>query len=355
MIGLSVRSGQSATERAFRLPRLSIPVGVGLLIGAFFVAISLGSSNITLAAIAAELLDALPGVSVDSGMTDSERSILWQWRMPRAVLGALVGSSLAIGGATYQGVFRNPLADPYLLGVAAGAGLGATLAIVSGVDQGWGPIHPVPIAAFVGGLLAVGVSAGVGFGVSRSAGSLLLAGVAVASFLTAIQTYVIQRNTDVLTEVYTWILGRLGTFGWGDVTMLAPYVLVCTVVILLLRRQLDVMQLGDDEAVALGVPVVRVRVVLVLAASLLAAAAVAVSGLIAFVGIIVPHMVRLLVGPSYRIVLPLSAIGGAAFLMLADAGARNLMTGAELPIGVVTAFFGAPFFAFVMWTRRGSF
>ncbi len=355
MIGLPVRSAQRATERAFRMSPLAIPVAVGLLVGAFFVAISLGSSDITFSAIAAELLDALPGVSLDSGMTESQRSILWQWRMPRAVLGGLVGSSLAIGGATYQGVFRNPLADPYLLGVAAGAGLGATLAIVSGADQGWGPIHPVPIAAFVGGLLAVGVSAGVGFGVSRSAGSLLLAGVAVASFLTAVQTYVMQRNTDVLTEVYTWILGRLGTFGWGDVAMLAPYVVVCTAVILSLRRQLDVMQLGDDEAVALGVPVVRVRIVLVLAASLLAAAAVAVSGLIAFVGIIVPHVVRLLVGSNYRTVLPLSAIGGATFLMLADAGARNLMTGAELPIGVVTAFFGAPFFAFVMWSRRGSF
>ncbi len=355
MIGLSARSVETSTERAFRLPALALPIGTGLLIGAMLLAISFGSSDIAFSAILRDLLDALPLIEVDSGLTESQRSILWQWRMPRAVLGALVGASLALGGATYQGVFRNPLADPYLLGVAAGAGLGATVAIVSGADQGWGPIHPVPIAAFIGGLLAIAASAGIGFGVSRSPGSLLLAGVAVASFLTAVQTYVIQRNTDILVEVYTWILGRLGTFGWGEVTIVAPYVVLCSAVILSLRRQLDVMQLGDDEAVALGVPVVKVRVALVVAASLLAAAAVAVSGLIAFVGIIVPHFVRLTVGSNYRTVLPLSAIGGATFLVLADMGARNITSGAELPIGVVTAFFGAPFFAFVMWSRRGSF
>lgn len=355
MIGLSARSVVTPAERAFRLPPLSIPIGVGLLLAALLVAISFGSSNIAFTAIVAELADAVPGVSVESGLTDSQQSILWQWRLPRAVLGALVGSSLALGGATYQGVFRNPLADPFLLGVAAGAGLGATLAIIAGADQGWGPLHPVPLAAFVGGLIAIGASAGIGFGVSRSPASLLLAGVAVASFLTAVQTFLIQRNTDILVEVYTWILGRLGTFGWGEVLLLAPYVVLCSGVILALRRQLDVMQLGDDEALALGVPVIRIRVLLILAASLLAAAAVAVSGLIAFVGIIVPHFVRLMVGSNYRTVLPMSALGGAVFLVLADVGARNLSSGAELPIGVVTAFFGAPFFAFVMWSRRGSF
>jgi iron complex transport system permease protein len=344
-----------AAERAFRLPAGTLIVSLAVLAGSVLLAISVGSSGVGFRAVLDELVDALPGVAVDSGLTRAERSILWQWRLPRAVLGALVGSALALAGATYQGVFRNPLADPYLLGVAAGAGLGATLAIVSGADSGWGPVHPVPIAAFAGGLIAVTLSGAIGFGASRSAASLLLAGVAVASFLTAVQTYVMQRNTDVLAEIYTWILGRLGTFGWGEVGLLGPYVLVCTAVIVALRRPLDAMQLGDDEAAALGVPVVRVRLLLIVAASLLAAAAVAVSGLIAFVGIIVPHVVRLRFGSNYRTVLPLSAIGGAAFLVLADVGARNLTAGAELPIGVVTAFFGAPFFAFVMWRRRGSY
>ncbi len=352
--GVPARSVERSVERAFRLPRRSLVGSVALLAAAMLLAVSIGSSDIGFLAIVRELLDGLPGVSLDSGLTSAERSILWQWRLPRAVLGALVGSALALGGATYQGVFRNPLADPYLLGVAAGAGLGATLAIVAGADSGWGPLHPVPLAAFLGGLAAIGASSVIGFGASRSAASLLLAGVAVASFLTALQTYVLQRNTDILVEVYTWIFGRLGTFGWGEVGLLAPYVVVCSAVILSQRRQLDVLQLGDEEATALGVPVVRVRIILVAVGSLLAAAAVAVSGLIAFVGIIVPHFVRLTFGSNYRTVLPLSATGGAIFMVLADVGARNLTSGAELPIGVVTAFFGAPFFAFVMWTRRGS-
>ncbi len=361
MIGVTVSPSspaealQASTAGAFRLPRPALPIGVGLLLGALLLGISFGSSDIAFRAILAELANAVPGLSVESGLTDTERTILWQWRAPRAVLGALVGASLSLGGATYQGVFRNPLADPYLLGVAAGAGLGATVAIVSGVDYGWGPLHSVPLAAFVGGLVAIAASAGVGFGVSKGPAALLLAAVAVASFLTALQTYVMQRNTDILAEVYTWILGRLGTFGWTEVALLGPYFLICGTIILALRRQLDVLQLGDDEAMALGVPVFRVRLILTVTASLLAAAAVAVSGLIAFVGIIVPHLVRLLLGSNYRTVLPMSALGGATFLVLADIGARNITSGAELPIGVVTAFFGAPFFAFVMWNRRGTF
>lgn len=344
----------ASTRRAFRLPVLALPIAAGLLLATLVLAVTVGSSDIAVGAVLTELVSALPGVDLDSGLSEVERTILWQWRMPRAVLGALVGAALSLGGATYQGVFRNPLADPYLLGVAAGAGLGATLAIVSGADIGWGPFHAVPVAAYVGALLAITISAVVGTGTSRSAAALLLAGIAVSAFLTAGQTYVMQRNTDILVEVYTWVLGRLGTFGWAEVLTVGPYVAVCSVIILSLRRQLDVLQLGDEEAAALGVPVMRVRLILLATASLMTAAAVAVSGLIGFVGIVVPHLVRLLVGGSYRAILPLSAVGGAVFLVLADVGARNATSGAELPIGVVTALLGAPFFVVVMWTRRGS-
>ncbi|MDH3293213.1 MAG: iron ABC transporter permease [Acidimicrobiia bacterium] len=333
---------------------VALAVSLVVLVLGFMISVSVGASDLAFAQVVAGLIDRLPGVAVDSGLSVTEESILWQWRVPRAVLSALVGAALAMSGATFQGVFRNPLADPYLLGVAAGAGLGATLAIVGGADFGWGPVHAVPMAAFAGALLAVVASAVLGFGTSRSASSLLLAGVAVASFLTAVQTFVMQRNTDLLAEVYSWILGRLGTFGWTEVTLLAPYVVVCGLVAIALSRHLDVMQLGDDEASALGVNVIVVRSVLVVAASLLAAAAVSVSGLIAFVGIIVPHFVRLAVGSSYRVVLPLSALGGAAFLVVADVGARTIAAGSEVPIGVVTAFFGAPFFALVLWTKRGA-
>jgi iron complex transport system permease protein len=176
--------------------------------------------------------------------------------------------------------------------------------------------------------------------------------VAVTSFLTAIQTFVQLRNSDVIREVYSWILGRLVTSDWHDVAILAPYALAATFVLWLHRRQLDVLAVGDDEATTLGVSVERTRIVVVVAATLGTAAAVSVSGLIAFVGIIVPHTVRLLAGRSYRMVLPLSVLFGAAFLVITDLIARTVISPAELPIGVVTAFFGAPFFLLVLRTSR---
>jgi iron complex transport system permease protein len=260
---------------------------------------------------------------------------------------------LAMAGAAYQGVFRNPLADPYLLGAAAGAGLGATLAIAYGPDTSGWPVELLPIAAFAGavagvvGAYALGRSGG-----ARTATTLILSGVAVAAFLTAIQTYVQQRQSETLREVYGWILGRLTTAGWHEVLLVVPYALVSATVILLHRRLLDVLAVGDDEASSLGLRAARVRLVVVAAATLATAAAVAVSGLIGFVGIIVPHTVRLLAGSSHRLLVPLSLVAGAAFLILADLVARTVMAPAELPIGVITAFFGAPFFALVLRTSR---
>jgi iron complex transport system permease protein len=339
-------------DHAFRLPPLALAVGVVVALGALLAALVVGPLELGWWPIVVELADRLPLVSADSGLDRSEQVVLTQWRLPRAVLGALVGAALSLSGATYQGVFRNPLADPYLLGVAAGAGLGATLAIVGGLDMGWGPLDTVAAAAFVGALVGVTLASAMGRGPGASPARLVLAGVAVASFLTSVQTYVMQRNSDTLRQVYTWILGRLGTAGWGEVTLLAPYVVVCGTVILVHRRHLDVLRLGDEEATSLGVRPGRVRVILVVAASLLAAAAVSVSGLISFVGIIVPHLIRLMVGSSYRIVLPMSLLGGAGFLMAADLAARTVVSPAELPIGVVTAFFGAPFFGLVLVTSR---
>jgi iron complex transport system permease protein len=250
-------------------------------------------------------------------------------------------------------VFRNPLVDPYLLGVAAGAGLGATLAI----SYGGGTVHHydlLPLAAFLGAALGVTLAYLLGHAAqSRSPAALVLAGVTVVSFLTAVQTFVQQQHSESLQEVYGWILGRLSTAGWHDVALVAPYIVVSSVLILLHGRLLDVLSVGDEEAATLGVNVARVRLVVVVAATVGTAAAVAVSGLIAFVGIIVPHFVRLAVGTSYRIVLPLSMLFGGGFLVLADVLARTIISPAELPIGVVTAFFGAPFFAILLRTSKG--
>ena len=302
-----------------------------------------------------ELLNRLPFISIDSGMSEREWAIVWQIRAPRVALAALVGAMLSIAGASYQGVFRNPLVDPYLLGVAAGAGLGATIVITvnRGGTSSW-IIDPLPLAAFTGGLIAVFVTYLVGSSVKsdRSSISLVLAGVAVTSLTTAIQTFLLQRNTDVVRQVYSWILGRLSSATWSDVRLVIPYVLASCVVLLLHRRLLDVLRVGDEEAAALGVNVDRVRLVVVIAATLGTASVVAVSGLIGFVGIIVPHAIRLIVGSSYRMVMPLALTMGASFLIVADIPGRILDNPAETPIGVVTAFLGAPFFLLILRTRQ---
>ncbi len=327
--------------------------GLAVLV-AGVVGVTLGPAGPTWWRVPIAMLDHLPLISLDSGVSEAQWNIVWQIRAPRVVLAALVGAMLSLAGASYQGVFRNPLVDPYLLGVAAGAGLGATVAFAVGRETTttWA-IDPVPLAAFVGGLVAVVLTYTIGtaFGRSRSATTLVLAGVAVTSLATAMQTFVLQRNNDVVRQVYSWILGRLTSATWGDVRLVLPYIGVSAITLLSYRRIIDVLRVGDDEARALGVNVAMVRIIVVLAATLGTSAAVAVSGLIGFVGIIVPHAIRLLAGASNRIVMPLSMFAGAAFLIAADVPGRILTSPSETPIGVVTAFFGAPFFLFLLRMR----
>ncbi|MGH3014995.1 MAG: FecCD family ABC transporter permease [Gaiellaceae bacterium] len=331
--------------------RWTAAAGVFVVV-ATLLGLALGPVDLGIAAVAREVLSHVPFLGVESSFSETQDAILWELRAPRVALGLLVGAMLASAGASYQGVFRNPLADPYLLGAAAGAGLGATIVIANdlGGDAG---VDLRPVAAFAGAMLGVGIAYLLGSSVGgRGTATLILAGVTVASFLTALQTYVQQRSSDTVQEVYSWILGRLETSGWTEVLIVLPYVVVSAVVILWHRRLLDVLAVGDDEAASLGVPVARVRLLVVAAATLGTAAAVAFSGLIAFVGIIVPHAVRLMAGTSYRVVLPLSLVFGAGFLVLMDLVSRTVVAPAQLPIGVVTAFLGAPFFAVILRTTR---
>jgi iron complex transport system permease protein len=321
------------------------------LVCAVLVGLLVGPVHMGAGAIARAVLSHVPLLHVHSDLSPADDAILWQLRAPRVVLGVLVGGMLALAGASYQGVFRNPLADPYLLGIAAGAGLGATLAITFG----HGAVETydlIPLAAFAGGAVGVVAAYALGRTSTRSTASLILAGVTVASFLTALQTFVQQQHSQTLQEVYSWILGHLDTSGWHQVGLVAPYIGVSAAVILLHRRVLDVLSVGDEEAASLGINVARTRLVIVVFATVGTAAAVAFSGLIGFVGIIVPHAIRLVLGPSYRLILPLSLLLGGGFLVLTDVIARSVMAPAELPIGVVTAFFGAPFFAVILRTSR---
>jgi iron complex transport system permease protein len=336
-------------------PGRPLAIALAALVVALAVGVSVGPADLSLATVGEALLVRLPWHPALS-VPPIDVAIVWQIRLPRVILGALVGAMLAGGGAAYQGVFRNPLADPYLLGVAAGAGLGATLIIVGGGSTGL-----LPAAAFTGAVGAVAVTYVLGSGAGRggdpagiggSTTSIVLAGVAVAALLTAIQEYLQQQHTQELQQIYTWILGSLSLASWPDITLILPYVVIAGGLLLAHRRLLDVLRVGEAEAGSLGVNVARLRLTVVLAATLGTAAAVAVTGLIGFVGIIVPHTIRLTSGASYRIVLPVSMAGGAAFLVLADVAARTVQAPAEVPLTVITATIGAPFFLFVLRSRR---
>jgi iron complex transport system permease protein len=325
-------------------------LATALLVAAVAVGTGVGAVALSPTAVAGTLLDALPGVTTGWGLDGVEQRVLLELRLPRVALAALVGALLACAGAGYQGVFRNPLADPYLLGAAAGAGLGATLVLVTA-----GPAGPVAPAAFAGALAGVSSAYALGRVAARSGGGgagLVLAGVAVASFLTAAQTFVLQAHSDSLQQVYAFVLGRLGGADWPTVVGALPYAALSLAALCLAARRLDVLAVGDDEAASLGVRPERVRLLVLAAASLATATAVAAAGLIGFVGLVVPHVVRRLAGPGHAVLLPVCALGGAGFVVLADVVARTVVAPAELPLGVVTAFVGAPFFALLL--ARGS-
>ena len=306
-------------------------------------AVSFGPISISFLKVFKTLFD-LPGGS--SGMN---RTVILELRLPRVILGILVGAALATSGAVYQTVFHNPLADPYLLGAASGAGLGATIAITSTHHNLAGAL---PIFAFVGGVLAVLTSFFISGKFFADPNSLLLSGIAVGSFATAIQTYLQQRHSTALRPVYSWILGDLTNASWSVVAWSAIYIAIALVILFSVAKQLDGLMLSDEEAYSLGINPKRLRIIAVAAATLATATAVSASGLIGFVGIVVPHLVR---GLTHRVTnrsLITIAMAGAAFLVLADLGARTLLSPAELPIGVITAFVGAPFFLFVLRNRR---
>ncbi|MFG2085891.1 MULTISPECIES: FecCD family ABC transporter permease [unclassified Spirillospora] len=346
-----VRKGSPETAGQARLRPLSLGLAVALLAATLLAGVLVGAAGLPVGGVLLALADRVPFVHIDSGLDVIDENILFELRVPRALMAALVGGMLAMAGAGYQGVFRNPLADPYLLGAAAGAGVGATTVIVLLPGD---PGYAVPLAAFAGAIggvflaYALGNTAGRGNG----AATLVLAGVAVSSFLAAIQTFLQQLKAEELQRIFSWLLGGVGAADWNQLALIAPYSLVSTVVLLAHGRLLDVLSVGDEEAASLGLSAARVRLTVLVAASLATACAVAVSGLIGFVGIVVPHVVRRLAGGSYRIVLPLSLLGGAAFLEVADLVARTVIEPGELPLGVVTAFVGGPFFVAVLRASR---
>ena len=315
-----------------------------ILVVVLIIATAIGSVTIpaseVLAAIGHGLSDSLSGVN---------DTIIWKIRLPRALLAALVGSLLSISGAAYQGVFRNPLADPYLLGVASGASFGAAFAIAFLSQIPIIGIAGVPLISFLFSLLAVLLV--VIFAYSNGKIpiiNLILAGVVVGSSFTAATSFIMISNKDRAVNILAWLLGSFSLSGWSKLFSVLPFHLIVFVLLLLSARALNLLQLGEEQAMQLGLPVNRFKAVIIVLATLATAAAVSVSGIIGFVGLMVPHAARLAFGPDHRLLVPVSAILGAIFLVLADLLARTIISPEEIPIGVVTALVGGPFFLFLL-------
>lgn len=336
-----------------RPPLWWLLVAAGIAVAGMLASVSVGPIGVPPADALAVVVDRLPLFHVDHGLDATTAAIISEVRLPRVLLASLVGSVLATAGGAYQATFRNPLADPFLLGAAAGAGLGVTIALSGTTSQLGDSGVVVTAAAFVGAMIAVGLAYLLGTSAGeRSGASLILAGVAVAALFSAVQNLLLQQDDEAIRDVYAWLLGRFNVAGWSEIRLLLPTAAVTLAILVGAGRRLDLLALGDDEAHALGVNAGRLRLLVVSAATLATAAAVAVSGLIGFVGIVVPHMIRLRVGPSYRRILPLAVVLGAPFLCLADLLARTLLSPAEIPIGVITAIAGAPFFLYLLRRSR---
>lgn len=336
--------------------RTTAHVGAALtaLVAVSLAAAATGQAAIPLEAQAGMLWARLPfGGTAEAAWPRAYEAIFFDIRMPRVALAGLAGAALAVAGVAYQGVFRNPLADPYLLGVASGAGLGAVIAFISPLPPVLYGVGIVQLAAFAAAVVTVTLVYGLArVGRTTPVTTLLLAGVAVGALAAAATSYLMYIHGDKLLVIYAWMLGGFNVTSWQQVFVTAPYVMAGTAIVLLHARLLNVLQLDEDQAHALGVDVERMKIVVVGAATLTTAAAVAVSGLIGFVGLVVPHVLRLIFGPDHRLLVPLAAVYGAAFLVAADAVARSLLPRSELPVGVITAACGAPFFLYLLRRQK---
>ncbi len=323
-----------------------------ILLGAFVFSISYGSVKISPGDLISVLIYRLCGFDFVKISPEIFDTIVYEIRIPHSILIMLTGAALGGSGATYQGVFRNPLADPYLIGVASGAGLGAVTAMSIRWPESIETLFIIPLAAFLGALLTVllvyALSKG---GTSLPTTSLILAGVALSAFASSLTSFLMLRSTQELRRAIGWLLGGSIMSGWEPVFVVLPYLVIGLGILLSSGHNLNVLQFGEEQAAQLGIKVEFIKAFLLLAASLTTAAAVAFSGIIGFIGLIIPHLMRLIWGNDYRHVIPLSIIGGGSALLTADLFARTVLAPQIIPVGIVTSLVGAPFF---LWVLRQS-
>ncbi|MGA9141835.1 MAG: iron chelate uptake ABC transporter family permease subunit, partial [Methanocella sp.] len=327
---------------------------LALTIAVAVFSIALGPSNLGPDKVVLILLSKVPilGDHIAKTWSQGDENIVLVIRMPRVLLGLLVGASLGLAGVTSQGVFKNPMADPYILGISSGAALGAALVIIIGVGASLFS-YGIVGGAFAGALLGAFLV----FNIARvhnkfPVETLLLSGIAVSAFFSAVTYFLMYISGQKLNQIVFWVMGALWNASWEDVIIIAPFLLIGTLVIYAYARDLNVMLLGEESAAHLGTDVSMVKTILLVASSLLAAAAVSVSGIIGFVGLIIPHMMRLILGPDHRVLIPASLLAGAMFLTLADTFARMVMQPSEMPVGILTAVIGAPFFVYLLSRKK---
>jgi iron complex transport system permease protein len=334
--------------RLFSILGLSVALVVVVLL-----ATSVGSVHIPILTTFRVLTAKLPLIDIAQTWPATVGTIVLEIRLPRVILAGLVGAALATAGATYQGLFRNPLADPYLIGVAQGASLGAVIGFLLPITWHSLGFSVIPLFAFIGALVATAVVYGLArVGKTVPVTTLILAGVALGALLGSIVSYLIISSGEKMHGIIFWLMGSFSLSQWSEVGIVLPYVAVGTVVIIILARILNVMQLDEEQAQQLGVNVERLKLILLAAATLITAASVSFVGTIGFVGIITPHAVRLIWGADHRFLLPLSVLAGAIFMILADLVARTVLAPTEIPIGVITAICGAPFFLYLLRRRK---
>jgi iron complex transport system permease protein len=330
---------------------------IGMFIFLIFIilaALTIGSSDISFIDTCKILLNQIPFIHIDASYPLSSEIIIIGIRLPRILLAGVVGAALSVAGTVYQAVFRNPLADPYLIGVAQGATLGAIIGFM--FPAIW-QMASVPMLAFIGAIVAIlSVYLIARVGKTLPTTTLILAGVALGAFFLAISSYLMIISGDRLHGILSWILGSFSSSNWQQFFIASPCITIGIIVIWLFARPLNIMQLDEEQAQQLGINVEQIKVILLGIASLIVATAVAFCGAIGFVGIIIPHAMRLIWGPDHRFLLPLSTFAGATFLIIADTIARTVVSPTEIPIGVITAIVGTPFFLYLLrQTKRMVF
>lgn len=346
------QAGGLQLSRSTRGRRAGI-IALLALVLAVVIAAGIGSVQIPADEVMRIILSRVPGITVDRTWPQAHETILWSVRLPRVLMGALVGMALAVAGCAYQGLFKNPLADPYILGVSAGSGLGAALVIAGLGSLPVTFLGAVPAGAFAGGILTMLVVYSLAAHGSRvSTVSLLLSGVAVGSICSSLISLVVYFTDSASRDaIVFWMMGGLSGANWPKVAWLLPYLGVGAGILLFYGKELNALLMGEEQAQHLGVEVERVKKIVLLGGTLLTAGAVAFSGTIGFVGMLVPHLVRILIGPDHRYLLPVSGLVGGVVLVTADALARSLLAAVEIPVGLVMAVVGGPFFLWLLRRR----